>query len=257
MRYSILYPIQRSGVRFARMGTSVTPTQPAMASAAIDVVLASVRWPSSAAAPEYSARSRAAVSAVMERKNARTAGRSALAQSRAIVDFAALISVAIEDRSRFLPVRLGTRAACRALVAALGMTMLFVFVQALMKCRLVTRTHSQGNGDGFHDIAENGIGGFRFFLQRSVTRTGDNAVREDGNGKLLKIVGEAIVPPIEIGAGLRGALEHQGAAGADAECQLLALARAVDDLEGVIMQAGVHLDVGDGVLHGENIADIR
>src|SRR5438876_11107850 len=124
MRYSILYPIQRSGVRFARTGTSVTPTQAAMASAASAVVLASVRWPSSAAAPEYSARSSAAVSAVMERKNARTAGRSALAQSRAMVDFTALILVAIEGRSRFL--------------ASLGMTMLFVFVQALMKGRLVT-----------------------------------------------------------------------------------------------------------------------
>ena len=135
--------------------------------------------------------------------------------------------------------------------------MLFVFVQALMKCRLITRTRSQGNGNGFHDIAKNGIGGFRLFLQRSVARTGDDAVGENGNGKLFEIVGEAIVPAIEIGAGLRGALEHQGAARADAECKLFALARAIDDLESVIVQAGVDLNVGDGVLHGENIADIR
>src|SRR5438132_9289528 len=182
MRYSILYPIQRSGVRFARMGTSVTPTQAAMASAASAVVLASVRWPSSAAAPEYSARSSAAVSAVMERKNARTAGRSALAQSRAMVD-----------------------------------------------CTLTAQL-LQRNRNGFHDIAKNGIGGFRLFLQRSVARTGDDAVGENGNGKLFEIVGEAIVPAIEIGAGLRGALEHQGAARADAECKLFALARAIDDL---------------------------
>src|SRR5207249_1202947 len=257
MRYSILYPIQRSGVRFARMGTSVTPTQAAMASAASAVVLASVRWPSSAAAPEYSARSSAAVSAVMERKNARTAGRSALAQSRAMVDFTALILVAIEGRNRFLPIRLGTRAACRALVAALRMTMLFVFVQALMKGRLVTRTRSQGNGNGFHDIAKDRIGGFRFFLQRGVARTGDDAVRENGNGKLLEIIGEAIIAAIEESAGLRGALEHESAAGADTESKLFALARAINDLESVIVQAGVDLDVGHGVLHGKNIADIR
>src|SRR6267142_3331718 len=90
MRYSILYPIQRSGVRFARTGTSVTPTQPAMASAATAEVLASASCPISAAAPEYSARRSAAVSAVIERRNARTAGRSALAQSCEMVDLAAL-----------------------------------------------------------------------------------------------------------------------------------------------------------------------
>src|SRR6266852_781679 len=78
--------MQRSGVRFARTGTSVTPTQPAMASAARAEVLASASWPISAAAPEYSAKRSAAVSAVIERRNARTAGRSALAQSCEMVD---------------------------------------------------------------------------------------------------------------------------------------------------------------------------
>src|SRR5213596_582253 len=191
------------------MGTSVTPTHAAMASAASAVVLASARWPSSAAAPEYSARRSAAVSAVMERKNARTAGRSALAQSRAIV-----------------------------------------------VCTL-TAQRSQRNGDGFHDIAKNGIGGLRFFLQRGVARAGDDAMGENGNGQLLEIVGEAIVAAIQESAGLRGALEHKSAPGTDAERKLLALARAIDDLEGVIVQTGVHLDVGDGVLHSENIADVR
>src|SRR5690242_9409960 len=209
MRYSILYPIHRSGVRFARTGTSVTPTQAAMASAASAVVLASVRCPSSAAAPEYSARSSAAVSAVMERKNARTAGRSALAQSRSMVD-----------------------------------------------CTL-TAMQSQRNGNGFHDIAKNRIGGFRFFLQRGVARTGDDAVRENGNGKLLEIIGEAIIAAVEESAGLRGALEHESAAGADAESKLFALARAIHDLKSVIVQASVDLDVGHGILHGKNIADIR
>src|SRR5216684_2088322 len=242
MRYSILYPSQRSGVRFARMGTSVTPTQPAMASAASAEVLASARWPISAAAPEYSARRSAAVSAVIERRKARTAGRSALAQSCARVDLPMLILAAIEGRSRFL--------------AALGMTTDFVFGQALMKWRLVTPTRSQGNGDGFDDIAKNGIGGFRFFLQRGVARTGDNAVRENGNGELFEVVGEAIVAAIEIGASLRGALEHECAARADAQSEQLALARAVDDLESVIVQAGVDFDVRNGLLHGQNIADI-
>src|SRR5713101_826966 len=99
------------------MGTSVTPTQPAMASAA-----------SAAAAPEYSARRSAAVSAVMERRKARTAGRSALAQSCAMVE------------------------------------------------STLTAGRSQRNGNGFDDLAENGIGGFRLFLQRGMARTGDDAV---------------------------------------------------------------------------------
>src|SRR6266849_2859327 len=110
------------------MGTSVTPTQPAMASAASAEALASASWPSSAAAPEYSARRSAAVSAVIERRNARTAGRSALAQSCAMVE------------------------------------------------STLTAVRSQGNGDRFNDIAENGIGGFRFFLKRGMARTGDDAV---------------------------------------------------------------------------------
>src|SRR5882762_871905 len=191
------------------MGTSVTPTQPAIASAASAEMLASATWPSSAAAPEYNARRSAAVSAVIERRNARTAGRSALAQSCAKVD--------------------GT----------------------------LTADQSQRNGNGFNDIAKNGIGGLRFFLQGGVARTGDNAVRENGNGELFEVVGEAIVAAIEISAGLRGALEHECAAGADAERELLAFAGEIDDLESVIVQTGVDFDMGNGVLHGQHIADIR
>src|SRR6266849_9075227 len=190
------------------MGTSVTPTQAAMASAASAEALAMASWPTSAAAPEYSARRSAAVSAVMERKKARTAGRSALAQSCAMVDWT------------------------------------------------LTAQRSQGDGNGLHNFAENGIGSFRFFLQGSVARAGDDAVRKNGNGKPLEIVREAIVAAIEKGAGLRGALKHQGAAGADTESKLFAFARAVDNFESVIVQAGVHLDVGDGILHGENFADV-
>src|SRR5260370_34537185 len=176
------------------MGTRVTPTQPAMASAASAEVPATATWPSSAAAPEYSARRSAAVSAVMERKNARTAGRSALAQSCAIVD-----------------------------------------------CTL-TADQSQGNGNGFDDIAKNGIGGLRFFLQRGVARTRDNAMRENGNGELLEIVGEAVVTPIQEGAGLRCALKHERAARTDTERKLVAFVRPIDDLKSVIVQAGVDFD---------------
>src|SRR5882762_9594869 len=179
-----------------------------MASAATAEVLASASCPISAAAPEYSARRSAAVSAVIERRNARTAGRSALAQSCEMVD-----------------------------------------------CTL-TAGRSQGNGDGFNDIAKNGIGGFRFFLKRGMARTGDNAVRENGNGELFEVVGEAIVAATEVGAGLRGALEHECAARADTQSELLTLARTVDDLKSVVVQAGVHLDVRNGVLHGQHIADI-
>src|SRR6266849_2069478 len=110
------------------MGTSVTPTQAAMASAASAEALAMASWPTSAAAPEYSARRSAAVSAVMERRKARTAGRSALAQSCAMVE------------------------------------------------STLTAGRSQRNGNGFDDLAENGIGGFRLFLQRGMARTGDDAV---------------------------------------------------------------------------------
>src|SRR5439155_9987775 len=110
--------------------------------------------------------------------------------------------------------------------------------------------------NGFHGISENRISGFRFFLQGSVARTGDDAVRKNGNGKLLEIVGNAIVAAIEKSAGLRGALKHQSSAGADAERQLFALARAVDDLESVVVKAGIYFDMRDGVLHGENFADV-
>jgi len=45
----------------------------------------------------------------------------------------------------------------------------------MVDCTL-TAGRSQGNGDGFNDIAKNGISGFRFFLKRGVARAGDNAM---------------------------------------------------------------------------------
>src|SRR5712692_5879692 len=123
-----------------------------MTRAASADVLARPSCPSYADAPEYSARSSAAVSAVIERRHARTAGRSALAQSCARVE-----------------------------------------------CTL-TAGRSQWNRHGFDDIAQNGFGGFRLFLQGCVARTGDHAVRENGDGELLEVVREAIVAALKEGA---------------------------------------------------------
>src|SRR5882762_3503528 len=209
-----------------------------MASAASAEVLASASWPISAAAPEYSARRSAAERATIERRNARTAGRSALAQSCARVDLAALIFPAAERKNRFL--------------APLEMTNIYVYEWRPPNC-----SDLQRNGDGFDDVAKHGFRGFRFFLQGGVARTGDDAVRKDGDGKMLEIVGEAKVPAVEKGAGLRSALEHESAARTDAESELLGLARAIDDFESVVVETGVDFDVGDGILHGEHFADIR
>src|SRR5713226_10122112 len=97
----------------------------------------------------------------MERKNARTPGRSALAQSCATVEVT------------------------------------------------LTARRSQGNGDGLHDVAEHRFGGLGFFLKRSVARTGDDAMGKNGYRELLEVVGQAIVAAIQVGARLRGALQHQ------------------------------------------------
>src|SRR5579871_646853 len=78
-------PIQRSGVRLAKVGTNVTATHPATASASKAHVPATITLPPSPATPEYRARISATVSAAIERKNARTPGRSAFAQSCARV----------------------------------------------------------------------------------------------------------------------------------------------------------------------------
>src|SRR5712692_4269930 len=145
----------------------------------------------------------------MERMNARTPGRSALAQS------------------------------CARVV-----------------CTLTTE-QSQGNANGFDDITQDGFCGLRFFLQRCMARTGDNAMRENRDSEMFEIVGEAILAAVEKSAGLRGALQHQSAARADAESELVGLARAVDNFERVVMKARVDLHVGDGALHREHVAQIR
>src|SRR2546427_9240865 len=45
---------------------------------------------------------------------------------------------------------------------------------ARVECTL-TAGRSQGNGHGFDDIAQNGFGGFRLFLQGCVARAGDRS----------------------------------------------------------------------------------
>src|SRR5882724_12145492 len=81
-------------------------------------------------------------------------------------------------------------------------------------------------------------------------------MRENGDGQLFEVVGHAIVAAFEEGASLGGALQHQGAARADAERQLVGVAGAIDNFESVVMQAGVYFYVGDGFLHGEDFADV-
>ena len=98
----------------------------------------------------------------------------------------------------------------------------------------------EGNARGFEDFAQDRFGLLGFLLRGDVARADYYAVGEDRHDQALEIVGQAIVAAFEESAGLRGAMEHHGAAGADAEAQLLGLARAFDDFERVIEQAFVH-----------------
>src|SRR5882762_463762 len=73
-----------------------------------------------------------------------------------------------------------------------------------------SRKKLKRNANGIEDFAQGGFRRLRFSLQRSVARAGDDTMREDRDGKLLKIVGQAEVAPVEEGASLGGTLEHQG-----------------------------------------------
>ena len=90
-----------------------------------------------------------------------------------------------------------------------------------------------------------------------MARAGHHAVRENRDRELFEIVGQAEIAAIEESAGLRGALEHQSATRADAERKLLGFSGAGDNFESVIVQAGIDFDLRDGVLHRQNIVDIR
>ena len=80
----------------------------------------------------------------MERKNARTAGRSALAQSSASVEVTGGMGGVLEIEDRF--------------VASLGM-------KALSDVPIVqTKLRLHRNADGVHDFAQSSLGRFGFFL---------------------------------------------------------------------------------------------
>jgi hypothetical protein len=112
------------------------------------------------------------------------------------------------------------------------------------------------NADGIHNFAKHDFGGLGFFLQRGVTRTGDDAMSKNRDGELLEIVGQAKIAIVQKGPGLGSALQHERAARADAERELIGMASAVDDFEGVVDEAGIDFNVGDGFLHGQDVGDV-
>ena len=89
-----------------------------------------------------------------------------------------------------------------------------------------------------------------------MARAGHHAMRENGDGELLEIVGQAEVAAIKESAGLRGSLQHQSATRADAERKLLGSSGAGDNLEGLFVQAGIDFNLSDGLLHGEYVVHI-
>src|SRR5579862_3039946 len=81
-------------------------------------------------------------------------------------------------------------------------------------------------------------------------------MRKNGDGKLLEIVRNAVIAPIEKSARLRGALQHERSARAYSQRELVVLARSIHDLERIVVQAGVHLHASDRFLHFEDVADV-
>ena len=79
-----------------------------------------------------------------------------------------------------------------------------------------------------------------FFCSEAWRELATTRCEKTGNGKLLEVVGKAIVAAIEKSAGLRRALQHQRAAWADAQRQLLGVARAIHNFQRVVVQAGIH-----------------
>ena len=89
-----------------------------------------------------------------------------------------------------------------------------------------------------------------------MARAGNHAMREDGNGQMLEIVGQAEVTAFKKRPRLCGALQHQSAPGAYPQCKLVGFAGSVDDFKSVIVKAGVNAHAGHHLLHRENIGDI-
>src|SRR5262249_4759239 len=113
----------------------------------------------------------------MDRKNARTAGRSALAQSCVRVERVEFIENA--GKKKQIPRRYAPR-----------------------NDKSLEALKSKWNADGFDDFSQRRFRRFRFSLQRSVTRASYDAMRKDGDGKLFEIVGYAIIAAVEKGTSL-------------------------------------------------------
>ncbi len=81
-------------------------------------------------------------------------------------------------------------------------------------------------------------------------------MREDRDRQLLKIVRQTVVAPVQKGAGLRGALQHQGATRGDSERELFTVARARDNFQRVVVQTRIDFHLRHGILHRENVLDV-
>ena len=57
------------------------------------------------------------------------------------------------------------------------------------RCYIKAFRALQRHGNGFDDIAEDGLGGLGFFLQGSMARAGYHPVSENRDGEPLEIVG--------------------------------------------------------------------
>src|ERR1700722_769353 len=90
---------------------------------------------------------------------------------------------------------------------------------------------SQRYGNGLHDIAQDRFRGFRFFLQRSMARTGYYAVRKYRHSKLLEVIRQTIITAVKERARLGRALQHQRAARAYAQGSQVGRSGAVHDLQ--------------------------
>src|SRR5579872_5607867 len=161
--------------------------------------------PLSAAAPVYSARNSAAASATRATKKLRQLGRSRPCQ------------------------RLSLRGPSRALVR-----------RSRDSKFMDVRLSSEGNASGFHDFAQNRFDLRGFLLRARITRVHHHAMCEHRQYQLLEIVRRAEFTAFEISPRLRRALQHQKAARAYAERELLRAARALDDVNCVVAQAVVN-----------------
>src|ERR1700686_3261032 len=224
-------------------GTRVTATQAATASAATAEVLANSNWPSSAAAPEYSASSSATAKAARAKRKVRTGDRSELARRWAMTERLKLIA-------RIFP---GNNYDWKKVKIEMWKTNT---PWCLEKIRQRLRS-SQRYANGLHDVAQNRFGGFRFFLQRSVPRTGHYAVRKYRHGEFLEVIRQTIIAAIEKSARLCRALQHQRPARTHAQGQQVGISGAVYDLQCVIVQTGINFYVRHFILHGKHFADVR